>query len=125
PNFCFLLLALTVFAVWIGANVAQDRPHRLVVRLLGGFGLLFFAFSVFSPDDDLLQQELFRPAVQSENLLRHVIAAPGGPVGRFSFAALAAQKHPAPPPKAGATLVALQNVDLRTFRSTPVPIHSP
>jgi hypothetical protein len=57
----FLLLAAVASAIWVRGRVSQRRsPRFLAVILLSGLGLLAFAFSAISPNDDLVQTECLR-----------------------------------------------------------------
>jgi hypothetical protein len=87
-NVCALLLRLAAFVGWTLSRVIATR--RGLVNLLAGVGILALLFSVVSPDDDLVQQELIRPATPALTLAAQTRAVPRRPPISFSFAALMA-----------------------------------
>jgi hypothetical protein len=124
-NFCFLLLALAVFAVWTRAIFTRRLPRHCIINLLGGAGIFALTLSAISPDDDLLQHELIRPASQSSNVFRQVRATRTGSISTFPVIALSSPAHPIQPVKVGGVPIASQRVCLRTLHVTPVSSRPP
>jgi len=122
---CLLLVCVAVASVWTQAFMARCRSRRWAVALLGALGILAFSFSVMSPDDDLVQQEVLRPAAHSLSVIRHERDGSGGSAGSFPVAGLPSQTPPVGPLRGGATVVAAQSVPLTAPHVTPVSIHSP
>ena len=52
------------------------KSRRLIVSSLYGVSILALAFSALSPEDDLLQQELIRPAPSSASIFVHTRVVP-------------------------------------------------
>jgi hypothetical protein len=94
--FSLLLPGWAVLARKAPGNGIRRRP----VHLLCAIGILAFLVSAISPDDDCLQHDFTRPAVQQLSTIRCVRAAP-----EFLIAP-AVQPHLHPPKMASAPTVA-------------------
>jgi len=111
-----LLPGWAVLARKAPGNGIRRRP----VHLLCAIGILAFLVSAISPDDDCLQHDFTRPAVQQLSTIRCVRAAPA----KFLIAP-AVQPHLHPPKMASAPTVASLGISLGTLSAPPNSIHSP
>jgi peptidoglycan/LPS O-acetylase OafA/YrhL len=74
-NLGSLLLGVMAFALWTYSRL-REAQGRGLANALGGIGILALIFSTVTPDDDLFQKELIRPATQSVNVAGCLRAAP-------------------------------------------------
>jgi hypothetical protein len=88
-NVCAFLLGLGTSVAWTLSR-ATATGCRGFVNALGGLGILALLFSVVSPADDLIQQELIRPATPTLILFVHTRVVPRRVSLSFSTATLAA-----------------------------------
>lgn len=124
-NVGFLLLGLAVSAVWMRAIFPLGLRRHCIGNLLGGVGIFALTFSAISPDDDLLQPELIRPAAQSSNVLRPVRVPRTDLIGAFPVIAPSSPALPVRPDMPGKDSSALKHVHRRMLHITSVSIHPP
>jgi hypothetical protein len=122
-NVCGLLLGLAGFAAWMFARREQSQ-HTAWMRWLGGIGVLALFLSAVSPDDDLFQQELIRPAIRSANVFTYTRALPRWSFGTFLIHT-PNTTEPILVPRAGHSFVVDQRPDFRTLFATAILVHSP
>ena len=123
-NICALLLGLAAFAGWTLPRFGVPRRVGWV-NLLGGAGILALFFSFVSPDDDVFQQELIRPASSSVSVSAHSRVVPRRSLADLSINAFVAAGDPIRAPRTGRSLVADQPLALGTYFHAPISIHSP
>jgi len=122
-NIC-VLLGLAAFAGWTLSRFTV--PRRLAwVNLVGGVGMLALLFSIVSPDDDGLQQELIRPATPSVRVSAHTKGAPQRSPVDSSINTFIEAEDPIHVPRTGRAPVRNQPLVLGTHFHAPTPIHFP
>ena len=122
-NLYALLVGVAAFAGWTLSRSAM--PRRGWVQWLGGVGILALFFSIISPDDDLFQHELIRPATPAVGLSAHPRLAPRRSLAVLSINAFVAAGHPTRVLRARHPLVTDQPVEHDTDVHSPLSIHSP
>jgi len=123
-NLWGLILGVVAFAFWTFSRL--PRPHgRGPTNVLGGLGIVALIFSTVSPDDDLFQKELIRPAAESVNVASCMRAVPRRPFAAFSINPLAVAVDPVLAPRTDRLLVTDQRLHLAPHSATLVLIHSP
>jgi hypothetical protein len=126
PN-CFLLLLVGagVLVARAQANAASSGSHTRAVRLLGALGILAFTFSIITPDDDLLQQEVGGPSPQYASMVRTLRPVLRGSTSTLSAAVPGTPAHPLLPPRTVGIQVSRKRCHVTTRLVTPACIHSP
>jgi hypothetical protein len=123
-NTCALLVGLAAFAGWMTCR--STVPRRMGwVKWLGGVGILALFFSIASPYDDAVQQELIRPTPPSATVPSHTKIAHREPLGDLSSNAFAAERDPILALRTGRLVVMDQPFDRLTHFQAPLSIHSP
>src|SRR5215468_9005965 len=119
-----LLVGLAAFDGWTFSRFTVSR-HRGWINLLGGVGVLTLFFSIVSPDDDGLQQELIRPATPSVRASTHTRVAPRRSPADLSRNAFLPVECSLRPPRTRRSFVTDQALDLDPHCDAPISIHSP
>jgi hypothetical protein len=123
-NICALLLGLAAFAGWTLPRFGVPRRVGWV-NLLGGAGILALFFSIVSPDNDVFQHELIRPASPSVTVSAHTRVVPRRSLADLSINAFIAAGDPIRAPRTGRSLVTDQPLELDKYFHAPISIHSP
>jgi len=125
PNCFLLLVGAGVLVAWSQADDASRKSHTRAVRLLGALGILAFTFSIVSPDDDLLQQEVGRPSPQDARIVRTIRPVLRGCISTLSAAVLCTPAHPLLPPRTVGIQIGRKRCRVSARFVTPTCIHSP
>ena len=123
-NICVLLVGLGAFAGWTLYTFTAARRAGWV-NLFGGIGILALFFSVVSPEDDGLQQELIRPATPSVRVSAQTRLAARRSPSDLAINAFVKAGNPIRVPRIGRLLVMDQPFEHDTCFHGPFPIHSP
>lgn len=123
-NICALLVGLAAFAGWTVSRFTV--PTRVGwVNFLGGVGILALFFSIVSPDDDRLQQELIRPATPSVRVSAQTRVLLRRSSADVSINAFVEAGDPIRVRRAAQSFVMNQPLELDTHFYARIPIHSP
>ena len=123
-NICALLVGLAAFARWtLYCSTVTRRMGWL--NWLGGVGILALFFSIVSPDDDALQQELIRPTPPSATVSSHMKIAQRGPSVHLSINAFAAAGNPIQAFRTSRLFIRDQRFDGLAHFQALISIHSP
>jgi hypothetical protein len=117
-----VLLGLAAFAGWSLSGFGPSR--RRGFELLGAVGFLALFVSIISPDDDLVQQELIRPAAPVVKVSLHSRIMPRRPSTDFAIHGLI-RRSPARVPGTGQWLNMDEYVQLEKHFHACILIHSP
>jgi hypothetical protein len=121
-NVFTLLLGLTAF---VSQLLSRATVRKGVVNLIGGAGIFALLFSVVSPNDDLVQQELIRPAIAALTPPAHVRFLPRQLlIGRL-VAAMLANRDRSRVPRSGHLFLTRQTFENKVCFSASISIHSP
>ena len=112
-------------AFWTGVRFAARMHARHVLYLPGVVGILALVFSATSPNDDWIQSELIRPAVQSVRTVGSIASLPRRPLNTISIAALVEGAQDRLLTRTGRSLVVQRRSPLGVYFSAPVLIHAP
>jgi hypothetical protein len=123
-NIFALSLALAAFAQWTLSSFTVLRCASWV-NLLGAVGILALFFSIVSPDDDLFQLELFRPAIPSVGVSAHTRVVPRRTLADLSINAFVAAGDHTRDPRIDLSLVTNQPLELELHSHAPITNHSP
>jgi len=122
-NIFALIVGLAACAGWTIFGSTVTRRMRWV-SWLGGAAILALLFSLVSPDDDALQQELLRPRSPSATASSHTKVAQRGLLADLSVNAFAAE-DPIPDLRRHHLVVLDQPFDRLTHFQAPISVHSP
>ncbi len=124
-NLCIILLCAAAVAAWTQAYLLRGRPFRRLQTLLGAFGIFAFAFSVASPDDDLVQQVFTSPSAASIKTIRSGREAWRGFVHHVAVDAIPAQALPLRQSGGAGIVVPAKDLPRVLASANSLSIHSP
>lgn len=125
PNLCLVVLCAAVVAAWARAYCAGSRAGFRWLIPAGALGILAFAFSVASPDDDLVKQAFIPQSAASVRTIRAAKEAFVQPGHVASAFAIPAQPLPLLLSHAAESVAAAGELSHEDAPAAPVSNHSP